>query len=44
MTVKVGIARSIDDFDVFDGFGGPLIAGGFEFFFAFWPVGIFIDM
>jgi len=42
-TVEVGIGGGVDDFDVFDGLGGALVAGGFEFFFAFVPVGVFVD-
>lgn len=42
-TIEVWVAGVVDDFDVFDRFGGALIACGFEFFFSFCPVGVFID-
>lgn len=43
-TVEVGVARGVDKFDVFDGFGGSLVAVSFEFFLALGPVGVFVDL
>lgn len=41
-TVEFGIAGSVDGFDVFDIFGGALVAGRLQLFFTFGPVLVFV--
>lgn len=43
-TVEIGVAGGIDGSDIFDVFGGALVAGGLQFFLAFGPVGVLVDL
>lgn len=43
-TVEDGVARGIDDFDVFDGFGCTLVSTVLEFPLPFRPVGVLIHI
>lgn len=44
VTVEVGVGRSVNAFDVFDGFGGALVAGGLELALAVGPVAALVDL
>ena len=44
VTVEVGVGRSVNAFDVFDGFGGALVAGRLQLALAVGPVAALVDL